>query len=156
MYTKYFFFDHHSNVKIFRAPEILFGATTYSTAVDMWSVGCIFGELILKDPVFQAKNEMELISMIIKLLGPPTSSSWPGYSSLPLAKTITLPVIHSPQFRHRFPHVTAAGLDLLSQFLMYDPDKRITASEALHHPYFRFVSSPSFQSSTKIITANNQ
>lgn len=123
----------------FRAPEILFGATTYTTAVDMWSVGCIFGELILKDPVFQAKNEMELISMIFKLLGPPTAASWPGYSSLPLAKTITLPLIHSPQFQHKFPYLTAAGLDLLTSFLTYDPDKRITAAEALQHPYFKSV-----------------
>lgn len=46
------------------APEILLGETSYSTAVDMWSVGCIFGELILNEPIFQAKGEMELIAMV--------------------------------------------------------------------------------------------
>ncbi|KAH8120089.1 Pkinase-domain-containing protein [Phellopilus nigrolimitatus] len=120
----------------YRAPEILFGASTYSTAVDMWSVGCIFGELLLKEPVFQAKGEVELISMIFKLLGPPTSLSWPGYASLPLAKTLTLPVPHPPQFQYKFPYMTAAGLDLLSQMLTYDPERRISATEALQHPYF--------------------
>ncbi|KAI5121325.1 hypothetical protein M0805_003792 [Coniferiporia weirii] len=120
----------------YRAPEILFGATTYTTAVDMWSVGCIFGELLLKEPIFQAKNEMELISMIFKLLSPPTSSSWPGYASLPLSKTLILPTFHSPQFRHKFPYMTAAGIDLLSKMLTYDPDQRISAADALQHPFF--------------------
>ena len=113
------------------------GATTYSTAIDIWSVGCIFAELLLKEPLFQAKGEMELISMIFKLLGPPTPQSWPEYTSLPLAKTIALPPSHAPQLRQKFPHVTSACIDLLAKMLTYDPDERITAAEALQHPYFR-------------------
>lgn len=119
-----------------RAPEILMGATTYSTAIDMWSVGCIFAELLLKEPLFQAKNEIELLSMIFKLLGPPTSSSWPDYSALPLAKTITLPSPQPHQFRQRFHHMTTAGIDLLASLLTYDPEQRISAEEAVRHPYF--------------------
>lgn len=122
-----------------RAPEILLGAEKYSTAVDMWSVGCIFAELLLKEPLFQAKNELELISMIFKLLGPPTNNSWPGYSSLPLAKTINLPSPHPHQFRQKFQYMTAAGIDLLMSLLTYDPDQRISAEEALAHPYFTCV-----------------
>jgi serine/threonine protein kinase len=120
-----------------RAPEILMGATTYSTAIDMWSVGCIFAELLLKEPLFQAKNEIELLSMIFKLLGPPTSSSWHDYSTLPLAKTITLPSPQPHQFRQRFHHMTTAGIDLLVSLLTYNPEQRISAEEAVHHPYFR-------------------
>ncbi|TFY72888.1 hypothetical protein EVG20_g117 [Dentipellis fragilis] len=118
------------------APEILMGAKTYSTAVDMWSVGCIFAELLLKEPLFQAKGEVDLLSMIFKLLGPPTSSSWPDYSLLPLAKTITLPSPQPNQFRQKFQYMTAAGIDLLMSLLTYDPERRITAEEALSHPYF--------------------
>nr|VWO96747.1 Protein kinase domain-containing protein [Ganoderma boninense] len=120
----------------YRAPEILLGATTYSTAVDLWSVGCIFAELLLNEPLFQAKGEIEMISMIFKLLGPPTSQSWADYHTMPLAKTITLPSPHPSQLRQKFPYITAAGLDLLSQLLAYDPDLRISAEEALKHPYF--------------------
>ncbi|KAF9270376.1 Pkinase-domain-containing protein [Marasmius fiardii PR-910] len=120
----------------YRAPEILLGAETYSTAVDMWSVGCIFAELLLKEPLFQAKGELELISMIFKLLGAPTNSSWPGYSTLPLAKTITLPSSQPPQFRQKFQYLTPAGLDLMMSLLTYDPERRISAEEALQHPYF--------------------
>jgi cell division cycle 2-like protein len=122
-----------------RAPEILLGAKTYSTAIDMWSVGCIFAELLLKEPLFQAKAEIELISMIFKLLGSPTNDSWPEYSSLPLAKTITLPSPQPHQFRQKFPFLTIAGIDLLSSLLTYDPERRITAEEALQHPYFSCV-----------------
>ena len=122
-----------------RAPEILLGATTYSTAVDMWSVGCIFAELILKQPLFQAKGEIEMISMIFKLLGPPSRDSWPDYYALPLAKTISLPPSQPPQFRQKFPYISDAGVDLLMRFLTYDPECRITAEEALQHPYFGYV-----------------
>ncbi|CAL1696052.1 unnamed protein product [Somion occarium] len=121
----------------YRAPEILLGETIYSTAVDMWSVGCIFAELLLKEPLFQAKGEIEMLSMIFKLLGPPTSSTWPDYDKLPLAKTINLPAPHPSQLRQKFPHITNAGVDLLSHMLTYDPEERISAVEALQHPYFK-------------------
>ncbi|KAF8640862.1 hypothetical protein AX17_000510 [Amanita inopinata Kibby_2008] len=120
----------------YRAPEILLGAKTYSTAVDMWSVGCIFAELLLKEPLFQAKGEMEMLSMIFKLLGPPTNNSWPDYTSLPLANTIVLPSPQPHQFRNKFQYMTAAGIDLLMSLLTYDPERRISAEEALQHPYF--------------------
>jgi cell division cycle 2-like protein len=121
------------------APEILMGAKTYSIAVDMWSVGCIFAELLLKEPLFQAKGELELLSMIFKLLGPPTKNSWPEYFDLPNAKTITLPSPQPPAFRSKFPHLSTAGLDLLMSFLTYDPEQRINGEEALQHPYFTSV-----------------
>ena len=122
-----------------RAPEILLGATTYSTAVDMWSVGCIFAELILKQPLFQAKGEIEMISMIFKLLGPPGRDSWSDYYTLPLAKTISLPPSQPSQLRQKLPYLPDAGIDLMTRFLTYDPELRITAEEALHHPYFKYV-----------------
>ena len=105
----------------------------------MWSVGCIFAELLLKEPLFQAKGEIELLSMIFKLLGPPTPHSWPEYTTLPLAKSITLPPPHPPQLRQKFQYITAAGIDLMSRLLTYDPEMRITAVDALKHPYFRCV-----------------
>ena len=118
------------------------GATTYSTAVDMWSVGCIFAELLLKEPLFQAKNELEMLSMIFKLLGPPTTNTWPGYFSLPLAKTIALPSPQPHQFRQKFPYLSTSGLDLLMALLTYDPEMRITAEDALQHSYFTYVAFP--------------
>ncbi|EPT04228.1 hypothetical protein FOMPIDRAFT_1114076 [Fomitopsis schrenkii] len=120
----------------YRAPELLLGNTKYSTAVDMWSVGCIFAELMLKEPLFQAKSEMELLFMVFKLLGPPTLHSWPEYQTLPLAKSITLPPPQPPQLQQKFQYITAAGIDLMSRLLTYDPEMRISAVDALKHPYF--------------------
>ncbi|KAG8785103.1 hypothetical protein FRB91_002434 [Serendipita sp. 411] len=120
----------------YRAPEILLGAETYSTPIDIWSVGCIFGELILHEPIFQAKGELEMIGMIFKLLGPPTTREWPGFEELPLVKTINIPSPHQPSLRQRFPYLSNGGLDLLASMLVYDPEKRIAAEEALVHPYF--------------------
>jgi len=119
----------------YRAPEILLGAKTYSTAVDLWSVGCIFGELLLNESLFQAKGEIEMLAMISKLLGPPTEDSWPGYLDLPLAKTISFPA-KTTSVRARFPYVSEAGRDLMGRLLCYDPERRITAEEAMGHPYF--------------------
>lgn len=127
------------NPELCRAPEILLGAKTYSTAVDMWSVGCIFAELLLKEPLFQAKGELELLSLIFKLLGPPTKNTWPDFNELPNAKTITLPSPQPHMLRTRFPHLSVTGIDLILSLLMYDPDQRITAEDALQHPYFTLV-----------------
>jgi cell division cycle 2-like len=113
------------------------GAEEYSTAVDMWSVGCIFAELLLHEPLFQAKSELELISMIFKLLGPPTPYNWPCFNDLPLSKKLSLPPSHPHNFRQRFPHLSLTGIDLLSNLLQYDPDRRFTAEQALKHPYFQ-------------------
>uniref|UniRef100_A0A7N4V264 Protein kinase domain-containing protein n=1 Tax=Sarcophilus harrisii TaxID=9305 RepID=A0A7N4V264_SARHA len=69
----------------YRAPELLLGAKEYSTEIDMWSVGCIFGELLSKVPLFQGKSEIGQINKIFKKLGTPTEEIWPGYNDLPAA-----------------------------------------------------------------------
>ncbi|ORX90494.1 Pkinase-domain-containing protein [Basidiobolus meristosporus CBS 931.73] len=121
----------------YRAPELLLGAKEYSTAIDIWSVGCIFGELINNEPLFPGRGEIEQLDKIFRLLGMPNEKIWPGFSNLPHAQNITF--VNQPynNLRNRFPYVTESGLDLLSKLLTYDPEKRITAEEALQHPYFK-------------------
>ncbi|KAJ8102672.1 kinase-like domain-containing protein [Lipomyces tetrasporus] len=123
----------------YRAPEILLGAKQYSTEVDMWSIGCIFGELLINKPLIEGKSEINQIMKIFELLGYPDESSWPGFRSLPNAKSINIPKDRKPKtsLRSRFPYITSAGVDLLSSLLQFDPKKRITAKEALEHPYFK-------------------
>ena len=77
--------------------------------------------------------------MIFKLLGPPGRDSWPDYYTLPLAKTISLPPSQPSQLRQKLPYLADAGIDLMMRFLTYDPELRITAEEALQHPYFKYV-----------------
>lgn len=120
----------------YRAPELLLGTSIYDTAVDMWSVGCIFGELLLKEPLFQGKNETDQLARIFRLLGKPTEATWPGLASLPNGRVAQSAGPTKSNLHHHFRYSTAATLDLLECLLTYDPQRRITAEEALQHPYF--------------------
>jgi len=129
----------------YRAPELLLGSKIYGAGIDMWSLGCIFAELVLQAPLLPGKGELDQIDKIFKLLGVPTESSWPGVSELPHMRKVNFkpqPFNHlKEKFRrgHSFTSETAlsdAGLDLLTSMLCLDPNKRITAKDALAHAYF--------------------
>ncbi|RSL59145.1 hypothetical protein CEP54_007430 [Fusarium duplospermum] len=124
----------------YRAPELLLGAKSYGAAVDMWSVGCIFGELLTREPLLQGKNEVDQVSRIFELCGVPTDESWPGFRRLPNARSLRLPKTAAASgsvVRARFPGLTSAGAGLLADLLSLDPDRRPTAREMLQHEYFR-------------------
>lgn len=125
----------------YRAPELLLGAKEYSTAIDIWSVGCVFGEFITKRPLFNGKTEIEQIDKIFKELGTPSDRIWPGppsYSELPNVKKFTFGEYPFNCLRKRFANVLSdVGFHLLNRFLTYDPSKRITAEEALKHDFFK-------------------
>ncbi|KAF8084419.1 hypothetical protein N665_0718s0012 [Sinapis alba] len=118
----------------YRAPEVLLGATHYSTAVDIWSVGCIFAELVNKHVIFAGESELQQLLRIFRLLGTPNEEVWPGVSKLkdwhayPQWKPLSL--------SKAVPNLDEAGLDLLSKMLVYEPAKRISAKKAMEHPYF--------------------
>lgn len=125
----------------YRAPELLLGTRSYGAAVDMWSVGCIFGELIAREPLLQGSNEVDQISKIFELCGFPTEESWPSFRRLPNARSLRLPkqspLATGSVIRAKFPNLTAAGASLLNALLALDPDKRPSAKEMLEHEYFR-------------------
>lgn len=122
----------------YRSPDLLLGAKEYSTAVDMWSVGCIFGELLTQKPLFPGKSEIDQINKIFKDLGSPSEKIWPGYNELPAVKKMTFTEYPYNNLRKRFGALLSdQGFDLMNKFLTYCPSKRITAEEALKHEYFR-------------------
>jgi cell division cycle 2-like protein len=130
----------------YRAPELLMGATEYDTAIDIWSVGCIFAELIMRKPLFAGKNEIDQLTKIFRLLGQPNETSWPGFGSLPNAKALTRVAQPYSALRQSLRHSTDHCIDLLHRLLTYDPAKRITADEALLHPYFAEAPAPAHPS----------
>lgn len=128
----------------YRAPEVLLGCDRYTSAIDMWSVGCIFAELLLREPLFRGKGEMEQIDLIFKTLGTPTTAIWPGWKQLKYArffegKNYTVnrlyEIFAGLSFGEKV-YLSEDGLELLERLLTYDPTKRITAAEALKHPWF--------------------
>ncbi|KAK7056289.1 hypothetical protein VNI00_002842 [Paramarasmius palmivorus] len=118
----------------YRPPELLFGSRYYSSAVDIWSVGCIFAELMLRTPYLAGESDMDQLKTIFRALGTPTEQEWPGYTKLP----DYVPVGQFPKtpLRDLFTAASADAINLLSKCLIYEPRKRITCKEALNHPYF--------------------
>ncbi|XP_061831288.1 cyclin-dependent kinase 11B isoform X2 [Nerophis lumbriciformis] len=122
----------------YRSPELLLGAKEYSTAVDMWSVGCIFGELLTQKPLFPGKSEIDQINKVFKDLGSPSEKIWPGYNELPAVKKMSFTEYPYNNLRKRFGALLSdQGFDLMNKFLTFCPAKRILSDEGLKHEYFR-------------------
>lgn len=126
----------------YRAPEILLGTLEYSSALDIWSVGAIFLELVTKSPFFVGDSEIDQIYRIFRVLGTPNEKTWPGVSKLKDYKK-TFPNWNPSDYTSGL-HLDNNGIDLLRKMLVYDPISRITAKEALTHPYFADVRLPAW------------
>ena len=121
----------------YRAPELLLNAPQQTTSIDMWSAGCILGELLAHKPLLPGKSEINQIELIIDLLGTPNDHIWPGFSTLPTMQEFTLKKQPYNNLKHKFPWLSAAGLRLLNFLFMYDPTKRASAEECIQSSYFQ-------------------
>ncbi|XP_068269124.1 cyclin-dependent kinase 3 [Nyctibius grandis] len=119
----------------YRAPEILLGCKYYSTAVDVWSIGCIFAEMVTRKTLFPGDSEIDQLFRIFRTLGTPTEATWPGVTELPDYKE-DFPRWLRKEMKEIVPNLDRDGRDLLVQFLLYDPSRRISAKAALSHQYF--------------------
>ncbi|XP_051883253.1 cyclin-dependent kinase 1 [Pristis pectinata] len=118
----------------YRAPEVLLGSARYSTPVDIWSIGTIFAEMATKRPLFHGDSEIDQLFRIFRTLGTPNNDIWPDVETLPDYKN-TFPKWKAGNLS-QVKNIDQNGLDLLAKTLIYDPTRRISAKEALHHPYF--------------------
>lgn len=124
----------------YRPPEIFFGATYYSYSADIWSAGCILGEMLLGSPMFRGDGEINILTKIFSLLGVPNETVWPNYTQLENVKMFTPADVVT--IRKKFPRLSQEGVDLLEKMLQLDPNKRISASEAMNHDYFKVDPKP--------------
>lgn len=120
----------------YRAPDVLMGSRKYSTSVDMWSVGCIFAEMVNGRPLFPGSSDADQLMKIFKIMGTPNPESWPSMRDLPEYKE-NFPVYPGVNLKKMVRRLDSVGLDLLQRTLEYDPMKRISAEQALHHSYFK-------------------
>nr|GME19792.1 mitogen-activated protein kinase homolog MMK1 [Ipomoea batatas] len=120
----------------YRAPELLLNSSDYTAAIDVWSVGCIFMELMNRKPLFQGKDHVHQMRLITELLGTPTDSDLGSIQNENARRYIRqLPLRPRQQLANVFPHVHPLAIDLVDKMLTFNPSKRITVEEALAHPY---------------------
>ncbi|PWN23182.1 kinase-like protein [Microstroma glucosiphilum] len=142
----------------YRAPELLMGARHYTPAIDMWAVGCIWGELLSLRPLFKGEEakmegkgkpsavlQTDQMAKIVDILGPPSKERWPSIDTMPEWRGYCAAMRFGPDDGHssklsnwfasrsRPPH----GASLFERLLMYDPGKRVTAERALEHAWFK-------------------
>nr|AAB51081.1 protein kinase [Schizosaccharomyces pombe] len=136
--------------RYYRAPELIFGATDYTHAIDIWSTGCVMAELMLGHPLFPGESGIDQLVEIIKILGTPSREQ--------------IKTMNPNYMEHRFPQIRPQplsrvfsrsvpldALDLLSKMLQYTPTDRLTAAEAMCHPFFDELRDPN----TKLHNSRN-
>jgi glycogen synthase kinase 3 beta len=127
--------------RYYRAPELIFGATEYTTAIDIWSMGCVMAELLLGQPLFPGESGVDQLVEIIKVLGTPTREEIkcmnPNYTEFKFPQIKAHP--WHKVFHKRMP---PEAVDLVSRLLQYSPNLRCNALEACVHPFFDELRDP--------------
>ncbi|KAG5019864.1 hypothetical protein AAZX31_06G188100 [Glycine max] len=120
----------------YRPPELLLGSTDYGPAVDLWSVGCVFAELLVGKPILQGRTEVEQLHKIFKLCGSPPDEYWKK-SRLPHATLFKPQQPYDSCLRQSFKDLPVTSVHLLQTLLSIEPYKRGTATSALSSEYFK-------------------
>ncbi|KAJ2161586.1 cyclin-dependent kinase 5 [Coemansia sp. RSA 552] len=148
-------YSHEVVTLWYRAPDVLMGSRQYDTSIDLWSVGCIFAEMVTGRPFFAGSSIDDQVLHIFKVMGTPVDPLaqapdataavaadpayarrlWPGCTQLPDWKR-TFPIYPASPLEPLLPRLSPKGVDLLRRLLEYAPEKRISAEQALTHPYF--------------------
>lgn len=128
----------------YRAPEILLGSSRYTKAVDMWSVGCILGEMLLGKPVFAGNSTLNQVERILELIGKPSKEDIDSMQSALAKECIDqISCVKKRSFSQFFPGISEDALDLIRNLLVFNPKHRFSAEQALKHKYVRDFSNPS-------------
>uniref|UniRef100_A0A7S2R6N6 Cyclin-dependent kinase 2 homolog n=1 Tax=Rhizochromulina marina TaxID=1034831 RepID=A0A7S2R6N6_9STRA len=136
----------------YRAPDVLMGSQRYSTPVDIWSVGCIFAEMINGRPLFAGNSDTDQLDRIFRAMGTPTERTLPGLLELPQYDA-KMPQYPSPNdLSHLVPSLASdpIGLDLLQSMLTYNPTARMSAAEAMRHEYFKDIATGSVDAGPEV------
>lgn len=127
-------YTHQVVTRWYRCPELLFGARLYGVGVDMWAVGCILAELLLRVPFLPGDSDLDQLSKIFETLGTPKEVEWPGMTSLP--DYISFKEFPGFPLKECFSAASDELLQVISGLLRYNPGTRSTAKQTLQMPYF--------------------
>lgn len=125
----------------YRPPEILYGARFYSEKVDVWSMGCIFAELILKTPLFPGESDIMQLSRIFGIVGTPNKKNWPGVEKL--ARFIPFKTSQGIPLKKILTDADEEEIDIIQSMLRLNPSERPSLKDILSRDYFKDVQDPS-------------
>ncbi|KAF2841694.1 Pkinase-domain-containing protein, partial [Patellaria atrata CBS 101060] len=121
----------------YRPPELLLQLRRYTTAIDMWGAGCVFGEMFKREPILRGTSDLNQAHIIFDLVGAPNEENMPGWSQLPGCEGVKHFEPRPGNLAQRFREQGSSAISLLNDLLKLDWRKRINAIDALNHPYFR-------------------
>lgn len=120
-----------------RAPELLYGAREYGSAVDLWAVGCILAEMLGHGPLLPGLSDIDQLARVVQLFGSVDLEDWPEAALLPDFHKIQFPETKPRPLEDLLPDAPADAMDLLGRLLVMNPRRRVSAEEALAHPFLR-------------------
>ena len=120
----------------YRAPEIFFGELYYGNKIDIWSIGCVFAELIIGKPLFKGNNELGTLSKIIETIGSPNEENWPGVSQLPNYLPFNGGEFKLGEILTK-EGLSKKGVECVTKMLMLDPKKRPSCKDLIENDYFK-------------------
>ncbi|KAF5753002.1 Mitogen-activated protein kinase 7 [Tripterygium wilfordii] len=127
----------------YRAPELLLCCDNYGTSIDVWSVGCIFAEILGRKPIFPGTECLNQLKLIINVLGNQHEADLEFIDNRKAKNYIkSLPYSRGIHLSHLYPHADPLAIDLLQRMLVFDPSKRISVTDALLHPYMSGLYDP--------------
>ncbi len=129
-------FTDYVATRWYRAPEILLKSTTYNSPVDIFALGCIMAELYTLTPLFRGSSDTDQLYKVCSILGSPTQNSWPEGHRLATQMGFNFPQFPPVQLSTIIPNASEDALQLISEMLKYDAQKRPSAQQILQHPYF--------------------
>lgn len=129
----------------YRAPDVLLGSRTYNTSIDIWSAGCIMAEMFSGRPLFPGTTNEDQLVRIFRIMGTPSERTWPGISQYTEYKT-NFQIFATQDMRQILPQIDPTGIDLLQRMLQLRPELRISAQDALSHPWFTAPQAPGLHS----------
>lgn len=119
----------------YRAPEVVLSSGAYTKAIDVWSVGCVFAELLARKPLFPGSDHVSQLNCILEVTGSPTADQLGHLPEKARRYLLSMPQRQPKPLHSLFPDASEGALQLLAQMLQFDPARRISVEEALAHPY---------------------